>query len=92
MTISRMTVGTGRKQHDRYFLYEGDSMIAWFDDLETAAKVNRFIKGAHLEKPDYAVAKMAMAAWDEKNRPKGDSGNDNSEKASGNTGPVDMQD
>ena len=48
MVISRLTCGKGKQAHERYFLMEGDIHIAWFDDLETAAKVNRFIKGAHL--------------------------------------------
>ena len=93
MTISRMDIGKGRKRQERYFLMEGDTHIAWFDDLETAAKVNRFIKGAHLEKADYAAAKAALAEWDRlQSQPKGetDNGNDSKETES-NTGPVDMQ-
>jgi len=92
MTISRMDVGTGRKRHERYFLMEGDTHIAWFDNLETAAKVSRFIKGAHLEKADYAAAKAALAEWDSLHSlPKGESDND-SKQTAGNTGPVDMSD
>lgn len=92
MTISRMDVGKGRKRHERYFLMEGDTHIAWFDDLETAAKVNRFIKGAHLEKADYAAAKAALAEWDRLNSPpKGETDNGNDSKEAGsNTSPADM--
>lgn len=93
MVISRLTCGKGKQAHERYFLMEGDSYIAWFDDLETAAKVIRFIKGAHLEKADYAAAKAALEAWDKEHGPQKEvNADDNSEKAGSNTGPVDMQD
>ena len=86
-----MDIGKGRKRHERYFIMEGDTHIAWFDDLETAAKVNRFIKGAHLEKPDYAAAKAALEAWDRaQNSPKGESSHDDSKEAESNTGPANV--
>ena len=62
MVIKQKEVGKGASP--RYFLKEGEGTVAFFDDLETAGIVCRFLKGSHLDKPDYIRAMDAIREWD----------------------------
>ena len=65
MILKSFPVGRGKKAHNRYVILEENTWLAYFDDIATASLVMRFIKGAHLEKQDYARAINALSAWDE---------------------------
>lgn len=65
MILKSYPVGLGKKRHLRYAILEGDTQLAYFDDIETASLVIRFLKGSHLDKPDYTRAVDALSAWDE---------------------------
>lgn len=69
MMIETINVGTGKRNHPRYFLYDGKHEIAYFDELTTAAIVVRFLRGSKLTDEDYQAAKAAMAQWDERHAP-----------------------
>ena len=58
------TPGKGKKGR-HYAILEGDSILAYFEDLKTAGIVVRFLKGAHMEKQDYTRAVDALSEWDE---------------------------
>lgn len=67
MVIKQKEVAKGASP--RYFLVEGEGTVAFYDDLETAGIVCRFLKGSHLDKPDYMRAIEAIRSWDKAHSP-----------------------
>ena len=66
MVVKSFKIG-GQKKH--FMICEESDIVAWFEDLESAAVVCRFIKGGHMQKTEYEKAVKAMRAFD--NRPEG---------------------
>ena len=66
MTIKPVNTGAhGRKT--RYFIKnEGGETVAFFDSLDVAGVVLRYLNGAPLSDEDAATARAAMHAFDEK--------------------------
>lgn len=59
------TYNPGRKKPTRYFIENEDgSTVVWFDSLDTAGTVLRYLKGAPMQKEDAEAARAAMQAWD----------------------------
>lgn len=49
----------------RYFIEtEGGGAVAWFDELDTAALVLRYLTGAYMTPEDVAAAHAAMKKFD----------------------------
>lgn len=55
------------RQGSRYYITSACDEIAWFDSLETAAIVMRYLKGAPMTSADYITAVDAMRAFDAQN-------------------------
>lgn len=65
MTIRFMYVGSGENRHRRYFLTsDTGNDIAWFDNLDTAATVMRFMRGCDISKRERVTAHEAMIQFD----------------------------
>lgn len=60
-------VMVGKDNHRRYYI-ETDTRkpVAWFDDLDTAAIVLRYLKGVTLSRTECAIAHQAMIDFDKK--------------------------
>ena len=59
-------------QNRRYFIETAEGgTVAWFDELDTAALVLRYLTGADMTPEDVAAAHAAMQAFDA--RKEGDS-------------------
>lgn len=53
--------------HRRYFIEtDAGKPVAWFDDLDTAAIVLRYLKGAYLNREETERAHLAMMNFDRK--------------------------
>ena len=67
MYIYNMEVGAGKAKHRRYFIEtDNGKPIAWFDDMDTAAIVLRYLKGVNLDAWERNVAHKAMKDFDHK--------------------------
>ena len=65
MTIHHMYVGSGENRHRRYYLTtDTGKEIAWFDSLDAAATVMRFIRGCDISKRERVTAHQAMIQFD----------------------------
>lgn len=64
MNIRKIKVGSGAEKRVRYVIQDGQTDLAYFDDLTTAGIVARFLRGSHLGKDEYSVALAAMSEWD----------------------------
>ena len=63
MTIEKITPGGGKPE--RYFIRnEAGTTLAWFDRLDVAACVLRYLKGAPMPTADAEQAHAAMQAFD----------------------------
>lgn len=63
MTIEKITPGRGKPE--RYFIKnEAGTTLAWFDSLDTAGTVLRYLKGAPMPAADAEQAHAAMIAFD----------------------------
>lgn len=63
MAFEARTVGAGKRRHIRYFIGE-----MYFDTLEAAALVTRYLNGANMPEADQEQAKEYMRQFDQ--RPK----------------------
>jgi phosphosulfolactate phosphohydrolase-like enzyme len=55
----------GKKR--RYYVVDNDgSDVAWFDDLETAGSVLRYLKGTAMGRDEAEAARAAMRAFDQR--------------------------
>ena len=61
MTLYYIDIKSNRR---RYYIESEKGKIAWFDDLDTAAVVLRYLKGDTLTKEEIAQAHRAMKAFD----------------------------
>ena len=65
MRMYFLHVGSGKEQHRRYFIEtETEKPVAYFDDLDTAATVLRYIKGVKIDQRERQIAHRAMKAFD----------------------------
>lgn len=54
-----------KRNHKRYFIEtDAGKPVAWFDDLDTAAIVLRYLKGANLNEWERNIAHHAMKEFD----------------------------
>lgn len=56
---------TTKHKNKRYFIEtDNGQSVAWFDSLDTAATVLRYLQGAVLDEDERAAAHQAMQAFD----------------------------